>query len=361
MKYMQNKSKLIGSVIALTLVIIAVLYMAGVFSDKQGAGLKNEQQKSYNGPLVEVALQTITRTEHVPGTVIAKQNTQISSRVMAQVERLNVRAGDTVKQGDLLITLQQDDFAAQLAQSDAQINAIQASLTQAKKQLARVDNMFSKNLVSQSELDGAKARFDNLSANLVMANQQQAQVKVSLGFTRITAPISGVVVERLVEPGDMVTPGIPLIALYNPQQLQVEFNVRETQAIKLALGQRLQVSLPALKVSADALVSEIVPVADKAARSLLIRLEIDSQSGLIPGLYAQLQLPLDSEQGILVQPEWIQQFGQLSMVYVLEHGTVARRFVRLGEVIDAKQHVVAGLNSGDKLAINYISANPRRY
>ena len=350
---MQGKSKLIGSILALLVVIIAVLYMAGSFSDKQEPGLKAVTLKDYNGQIVNVAPETITRIEQVPGTVIAKQNTQISSRVMAQVEQLKVRAGDKVEKGDLLITLQQDDIRAQLAQSEAQINAIQASLTQAKNQLARVENMYARSLVSVSELDDAKARFDNLSANLAIANQQQAQVQVMLGFTRITAPISGVVVERLVEPGDTVTPGKPLVALYNPQQLQIEFSVRETQAVKLRLGQSLMVKLPSLEVSAQGTVSEIVPVADNAARSLLIRLEIETQLGLIPGLYAQLQLPLSSEQGILVEPKWIHEFGQLSMMYVVDNNTVERRFVRLGEIIDAKQHIVTGLNAGDKLAIDY--------
>jgi RND family efflux transporter MFP subunit len=353
MKHMQGKSKVIGSLLALLVIIVAVLYMAGTFSETKEAGLKSPSVSDYKGQIVVVETQTITRKEQVPGTVIAKQNTQISSRIMAQVEQLNVRAGDKVNKGDLLVSLQQDDFKTQLAQSQAQINAIQASLTQAKNQLARVDNMYAKSLVSISDLDDAKAKFDNLSANLAIANQQQEQAKVELGYTRITAPISGVVVERLVEPGDTVTPGNPLLALYNPQQLQIEFNVRESQAVKLQIGQTLNVILPSLELSAQGTVSEIVPVADNAARSLLIRLEIETKTGLIPGLYAQLQLPLNSEQGILVDPSWIHEFGQLSMLYVVENNNIERRFVRLGEVIGTKQHVNAGLMPGDKLAIDY--------
>lgn len=351
---MQGKSKLIGTFAALFVIIIAVFYMAGSFSDKQAAGLKESQITNYQGERVTVTLQSIAGTEQVPGSVIAKQNTQISSHVMAQVEQLKVRAGDKVAKGDLLIMLKQDDFKAALAQSSANINAVQASLTQAKKQLARMIDLNAQGLVSVSELDDAKAKFENLTANLAVAKQQQTQAQVSLNYTRITAPISGVVVERLTEPGDTATPGKPLITLYNPLQLQLEFNVREQQAVKLRVGDSLNVVLPSLDITTPATVSEIVPVADNAARSLLIRLEADAQLGLMPGLYAQLQLPIKSTQGVLIDPRWVHEFGQLNMVYVLENETLVKRFVRLGSIINNQQHVIAGLKAGDVLAVDYI-------
>ena len=351
---MQGKSRLIGTFAALFVIIMAVLYMAGSFSDKQAAGLKESQTTNYHGERVTVTLQSIAGTEQVPGSVIAKQNTQISSHVMAQVEQLKVRAGDKVAKGDLLIMLKQDDFKAALAQSSANINAVQASLTQAKKQLARMIDLNAQGLVSVSELDDAKAKFENLTANLAVAKQQQTQAQVSLNYTRITAPISGVVVERLTEPGDTATPGKPLITLYNPLQLQLEFNVREQQAVKLRVGDSLNVVLPSLDITTPATVSEIVPVADNAARSLLIRLEADAQLGLMPGLYAQLQLPIKSTQGVLIDPRWVHEFGQLNMVYVLENETLVKRFVRLGSIINNQQHVIAGLKEGDVLAVDYM-------
>jgi len=163
-----------------------------------------------------------------------------------------------------------------------------------------------------------------------------------------------VVVERLTEPGDTATPGKPLITLYNPLQLQLEFNVREQQAVKLRVGDSLNVVLPSLDITTPATVSEIVPVADNAARSLLIRLEADAQLGLMPGLYAQLQLPIKSTQGVLIDPRWVHEFGQLNMVYVLENETLVKRFVRLGSIINNQQHVIAGLKEGDVLAVDYM-------
>jgi len=350
---MQGKSKILGLVFALFVIIIAVLYMAGSFTQKQTAGLKNIEAQSYSGKQITVALEPIQLVERVPGSVIAKQNTQISSRVMAQIEKFNVRAGNRVSKGDVLITLQQDDFKAQVTQSKAQISAIQASLTQAKNQLARVKELSDKKLVSVSELDDAQAKFDTLTAKLAVAEQQQEQAKIALNFTSITAPIAGVVVERLAEPGDTVTPGTALMALYNPLQLQVEFNIRERQAVKLKTGDELSVFFPSLNIQSQAIVSEIIPVADKAARSLLVRLDFDSQLGLIPGLYAQLVLPLNKHQGILVPEEAVHNFGELNMVYVIENQNIQRRFIRLGDIIDGRQHIIAGLNPGDKLAIEY--------
>ncbi len=351
---MQGKSKLLGSIIALLVIIIAVLYMAGTFSDKQEPGVKTLDVSTYKGPIITIETDTINRVEQVPGTVIAKQNTQISSRVMAKVEQLNVRAGDTVEKGDLLIMLEQDDVEAQLAQSGAQINAIQASLTQAQKQLQRVKDIYAKGLVSVSAYDDAQATYDNLNANLMVTKEQQKQAQIALSYTHIKSPISGVVIERFVEPGDTATPGTPLLALFNPQQLQLEFNVREQQAIKLQIGQSLMVKVPALNIETNAVISEIVPVADSAARTMVIRLQASENSALMPGLYAQLELPFDAQQGVLIKPNAIHEFGQLSMVYVVEDAYIERRFVRLGEMIDDKQHIIAGLNPGDKLAVDFM-------
>ena len=112
--------------------------------------------------------------------------------------------------------------------------------------------------------------------------------------------------------------------------------------------------LPSLDITTPATVSKIVPVADNAARSLLIRLEADAQLGLMPGLYAQLQLPIKSTQGVLIDPRWVHEFGQLNMVYVLENETLVKRFVRLGSIINNQQHVIAGLKEGDVLAVDYM-------
>ncbi len=354
---MQVKSKIFASTLALILVVLAVLYMAGSFSDKQSAGLKTILASDYKGEVATLSLKSIERFELVPGTIIAKQNTQVSSRVMAQVKRLNVRAGDTVKAGDVLLVLEQDDFIAKLSQSQAQISAITASLTQAKKQLDRIKTLRQDELVSVSDLDEAQARYDNLNANLVIAKQQQAQAEVALSYTTIKSPISGKVVERFSEPGDTATPGIPLLAIYNPQQLQFEFNVREQQAVKLALGQRLNVAIPALNTHHMATVTEIVPIADSAARSMVVRLELEDQINLMPGLYAQLKLPQASLMGILVKPEWIHYYGQLAMVYVLNNSQIERRYVRLGERNNQMFHIVSGLKAGDKLAVDYKPVN----
>ena len=102
-----------------------------------------------------------------------------------------------------------------------------------------------------------------------------------------------------------------------------------------------------------ATVTEIVPVADSAARSMEIRLETDAQTGLMPGLYAQLQLPLAPEKGVLIDLSWVHQYGQLSMVYLLENNQIVRRYVRLGEMVDGQQHIVSGLNPGDVLAVDF--------
>ena len=351
---MMSKQKIILPAVALVLLITLVIAMAGGVSDKLSPTTKEKITK-LPASLV-VTPKAYQEVVWLPANVIAQQNTQVASRILANVLNIHVRAGDSVKAGQLLAELDNKDLKAQVGQIEAQVAAVSAQLIQAQQQLARNKSLREKGLISVSELDQTQANYDQLNATKLSYLQQLDQAKVTLTFSQINAPIAGKVVDRMVEPGDLVNPGQAIVALYNPNSIQISSYVPESKAIQLQIGQQLEVQLDSLGLTHVASISEIVPLADSAARSFEVKLDLVNESkqtiGLMPGMYARLGIKLAAQNVIAINPKYIKSYGQLNKVDVLENGAITSRFIRLGKQISPNLViVVAGLNEGEQLVI----------
>lgn len=349
-----TKQKLLIPIFAILLLVTMIIIMAGGFKNK----IEPNIGKVELGEIQTITIEPYSYTDRLwlPGNLIAKQNTHVASRILASVVEINVRAGETVQAGDVIASLDNQELRAQVGQIEAQVEAISAQLTQALLQLNRNKALQQQGLISINELDSVQANYDQLRATKHSYEQQLEQAKVALTYSKIIAPISGKVVDRLVEPGDLVNPGQAIVVLYNPTSIQISSYVPESQAVTLMLGQQLQIELPALGQVRTALISEIVPLADSAARSFEVKLDlmggIVDLSGLMPGMYAKVGIDKAKREVIAIDKQYIQQFGQLTKVRVLENDTVSERFVRLGPLLENNLVVVlSGLSVGEQLVI----------
>lgn len=331
-----------------------IIMMAGGFSDKIAPSTASPQLQ--NVQTITIEPYAYTDRLWLPANLIAKQNTQVASRILANVTSVNVRAGDMVQAGDVIAELDNQDLKAQVRQIEAQVEAVSAQLTQASLQLKRNKALREQGLISVNDLDSVQSTFDQLRATKLSYEQQRDQANVTLAYSKIIAPIAGKVVDRMVEPGDLVNPGQAVVALYNPSSIQISSYIPESQAVTLALGQALQVELSALQQVRTARISEIVPLADSAARSFEVKLDLAGDnldgSGLMPGMYAKVGIDKATRDVIAIDKRYIQQFGQLSKVSVLENNQVSERFVRLGQQLDNNLVIIiSGLSAGEKLVI----------
>ncbi len=347
---MKAMSKKIGiPLLAIAALLLMVAFMAGLFSDRVEPG---QQPLAVQSPENTLVVQAVTslRYEPVPGSVEALQATDISSRVLARITSISVRAGEAVEAGQLLVQLEDDEFASRVQQAQSRIESLQAQLTEAESALNRATELRTSGALSQADLDRARANFESLRAQLQGAQQSLQEAETALGYTEIRAPIDGVVVDRLAEPGDTASPGITLLAIYNPTTLRVEAQVRESLALQLQEGHELQVEIPSLNLVLPAVIEERVPAASPASRSFLVKARLDYSNNLLPGMYARLRVPAGEAQTIQVPSDYIEQLGQQDLVYVLVDGQVQRRFVRTGKV-DASMtvEILSGLQMGETL------------
>ncbi len=335
--------------IAIAALLLIIAWMAGSFREKITPGLQALESTGSGEPW-SVQKVDVPVTEPVPASISARQATTISSRMLARITKILVRAGDTVKQGQLLVELEKSDLQARLAQASEQVRAVEARLKEAKLSLKRAKQLQLQKLVAVAVLDEARSNHDALVADLATARQGVKEAEVAISYTEIHSPINGRVVERYAEPGDTASPGEKLLSLYNPLSLRIEAAVRETIALPLQLGQTLEVEIPSLGKTLPAQIEELVPAADPSSRSFMVRARVEYDKQLLPGMYARLLVPAGRQSLLLVPKELVTEYGQLDIVWVIDNGRTDRRFIRAGrEISTGMIEVISGLEEGDRL------------
>jgi membrane fusion protein (multidrug efflux system) len=337
--------------IAVILLLLIIAWMTGSFRQQIEPGLQLQESESGLEPFVAQRVDLLA-TEPVPANIGARQATTISSRTLARITKLEVRAGDSVVQGQLLLELEQSDLQSQLEQSREQVRAVEARLKEARQGLERAEQLHQQDLVADALLDEAQSRNDSLQAELASAKQAVKGSEIALSYTEIRSPLDGRVVVRFDEPGDTASPGDKLLSLYNPLSLRVEAAVREGLALTLELGQELSVEIPSLDKTVPAQIEELVPAANPGARSFMVKARIEYDDRLLPGMYARLLVPAESESLILIPAKYVREYGQLDVVWVQVENHVNRRFVRMGRERQPDLiEVISGLEAGETIVL----------
>jgi membrane fusion protein (multidrug efflux system) len=336
----------------LFVLLTIVAWMANVFEDRVEPEILMSGELATANSFYTVEQGSYPLFESIPATLRAKQQTVISSRILARVVSVNARAGDSVKKGDLLIALEKSDLLSRAAQASERVKSVTALRNEAESQFTRIQEMLQRKLVAVAELDQAKAQFESLNADLAAAVQAHKEALTAVEYSQIVAPIDGRVVDRFTEPGDIASPGEKLMALYNPLSLRVEAQVREQLAVSLTLGQALEVFVPVLDKTIPAAIEERVPAANPGARSFLVKAKVDYDEKLLPGMFVRLQIPRGNQAGILIPSHLVTLVGQLNIVWIYQAGELEKRIIRLGRQLPDDQVVVsAGLHPGDKLSL----------
>lgn len=336
---------------AVAALLLIIAWMAGAFREKIAPGT-TAPDAVRAADAIAVVRQDIQMTEAVPASIGARQATTISSRILARITRITVRAGDNVSKGQLLLELERSDLESRLQQANERVRAASARLREARQNLDRAKQLQEQNLVADAVLDEARANHDALTAELASARQAVREAEVAISFTEIRSPIDGRVVERFAEPGDTASPGAKLLALYNPTSLRIEAAVRESLALPLNLGQELEVEIPALQSRLQARIEELVPAADPGSRSFTVKARIEYSGQILPGMYARMLVPAGTQSLLLVPRDRVVKYGQLNIVWVKNDGYVDRRFIRTGREVDPDLlEVISGLEEQERILL----------
>ena len=299
------------------------------------------QQKPAEPPPMPVKAAPVTRaTLNVEvtavGTLRAEETVMIRPEIAGRVATIHFKEGQAVSVGEALVTLDQDEYKAQLAGSAAQVGLEESSYQ-------RLQDLQRKNLTSQQILDETKARLD-------AARAQQELNRVRLERTVIRAPFAGTVGLRLVSPGAYVKPGDDLANLESLGAMKLDFRVPETYLARLSVGQTLTARVDAYpEQSFEGSIYAIDPALDPETRTVLLRARVPNKGNkLRPGLFARVSLILERRENALVAPEQaIVPVGQKAQVYRVVDGKAVMTPVKLGLRRPGQVEILDGLNAGD--------------
>lgn len=340
---------IVGGILAVV-VVAAMAWLAGAFHrGKIVPGQAALPPQAIAGPVVKVVRVESPREAEVVGSVQSETRTGISSRIVANILQMRVNAGDRVRKGDVLVTLDDAAPKARVEQARETLRAAQASRDLAETELNRLTPLLKSNAVSQQTLDEWRMKLAVATADVARANQAIREAEVGRGDAQLSAPFDGVVIDRSAEPGEQASPGRPLLTIYDPSRLRLEASVPESYVGRLSAGQKLAVFIEAISQERPGVVEQIVPASDPNSRSFLVKVHLDNPAGLYPGMYGRVRVPLGTEQRIEIPQSAVSEVGQLSLVNVVSDGRQERRAVRLGQPDGANVEVLSGLREGEQV------------
>jgi len=251
-----------------------------------------------------------------------------------------------------------DRVTAAESASQQQLTAADSELALADSTLKRFQTLYERKSVSPQEFDEVKTRQQAAAARRDMARAEQeqahaavAQAKTTLEYTRIRAPFDGVVTEKKLDSGAFASPGMPIFTVEDVRHYRLEATINEGDLAFARIGQSVQVLIDALGTSeVRGKVVEIVPAADPASRSFLIKIDLPSDPRLRSGLFGRVQLSRGQRASLLVPQTAVVERGQLQGVFVLDQNKVATlHYVTLGKPTQSDVEILAGLQDGDRL------------
>ncbi|TNF79043.1 MAG: efflux RND transporter periplasmic adaptor subunit [Gammaproteobacteria bacterium] len=338
-------------VLAATGFLVTVMaYFSGLFTENavNPGGIPAQLE----GDRVTLVSEVVEVVEPVPGTVSATDETLVGSRILASITRMHVRSGDRVERGDLLVEFDDSAQRSVLAQRQQAEASQEAAFNEASLARDRAVKLFETGNLSRADYDQSLTAYRVQEAELERARRAVAEAQAQLDYTRITAPISGTVVDRYAEAGDTTTPGQALLRLFNPGRLRIEALLRESLINRVQQGQEINARIGALDLAVTVVVEEIVPTADPGSRSFLIKALLPQQADLYPGMFARLEIPVGERERLAVPEAAVVRTGQLTFVYVEgEDGSARRRAVRIGTTDEERVEVVSGLRAGETVIV----------
>ncbi len=168
-------------------------------------------------------------------------------------------------------------------------------------------------------------------------------------YTRISAPFNGVVIEKRVEPGNLVAPGAPLATIEQDGLYRLEASVEESRMRDIRPGQSVSVVLEALDRSLPARVSEIMPSVDAASRSSIVKIDLPQMPAVRSGMFGRAVFALGKRRVLAVPSAAIRDRGQLRSVWVADAGHARARMITAGETHQDQTEVLSGLSEGEKI------------
>ncbi len=335
------KNKKLTIIASAVLIIIVVILMRAVFLGGTASETTATKVKPVQVRVAPVSVESISDVLELTGSVVPQKTARLASPAEGPVMNLQVREGDRVKMGDVLLSIGRREGI------EAHIASCQETVKKEEENLNRTRQLVESQALPGEELDRARVAYENARAQLVRAME-------SVQDFSVLAPWDGIVSKVNIRDGDYVVPRAPLVEVYDPANLVVEAAVPERYSAQLRNGLNLTVRLDAFPDSSfKARITRIYPFLEERMRTRTIEAEIDAEVSILPGMFARLLLPLNSVDDAVVVPNravLVTPDGD-RILFVVSSDTAERRKVELGIDQENRVQILSGVSAGEMVVI----------
>lgn len=306
-----------------------------------------------------VQYREVAQTWSADGIVEAVRQSTVSAQIGGRVKEILFDVGDTVRKGQLILRIDEREAAQVLAGSQAQVMQAQASMQNAKANYERAKQLFAQKFISQAGLDKAQADYQVALAQAAASSAGAGQAGIAHGYTSVVAPYGGVVAARLVEVGEMVMPGKPLMTGFDPSEMRVVVSVPQYQLTAIGAKPEVMVEVPSLNRWIKAASSTVQPLADARTHSTQVRVYLPAnEPGIYPGMFVRAHFVTGKANKLVVPASAVLHRGEVVAAYVVDDKSVVHlRQIRVGETAaEGWVEVLSGLKAGEKVAIDPVKA-----
>jgi RND family efflux transporter MFP subunit len=312
------------------------------------------------------SLETIpVESQQLPDVYVADalieavQQATVAAETSGRIKEINFDVDDVVAKGDVLLRFTDKEQRAGLARAEAAKQEAQARLQQAESEHERIKSVYERQLVAKSALDKAEADLKAARERVNAAEAEAKQAGEQLEYTVVRAPYAGIVVKRLVEVGENVRPGTPLMSGFSLEKLRVTTSV--PQAVVDAVRKHRQAAVYLDDPQApriDVTDITVYPYADPMSHGFTVRALLPAAQGAFyPGMFAKAAFVVGERERLLVPVKVVVHRSEVTAVYVVdEQGRVSFRQVRVAGRFDDRVEVLAGLTAGERVALDPVRA-----
>lgn len=305
--------------------------------------------------------QAETYKFNYPARLTAYQFVTVTSRITGILQKKYYSEGAFVRKGTLLYQIEPNSYLAKVDESSADVELKMATLSNTRREWERVENLYKNNAISKKEYDASLTAYEVAKADLSSSKARLKSSKIDLEYTRVIAPISGIMGMKIVDVGNVVNSGTQLVNITQMDPIYAEFSIPDTDLSKSGTSIRQLAASSTLKVvfayegkNYSGVIDFVSPQINVTNGSAKVRARLNNiDNVLLPGAFGRISIAGVQGSNVIKVPQKAilqNKFG--ANVMVVENGKVAMRTIRLGKRAGDYFIVEQGLKEGDKVIVN---------